>query len=500
MTHQGFSRRLYNIYGHSTQTNQYRAGKRGMQTSSTAKYSLYPSWNGAPSAVYFPSYADIGSSTVDKNFYWEAPGKNIIDCAFKYNDPGDGVAVTSCSCSSGYYVKDLDGLCTWLSWCGLYFKLNNTLYKPIIDGGVITGYTSDMSRTSDFDNMRNVTGNVVPATPPAAPVNDEVDDMSVNPLFALSSDAGFAAYYLLTASDIASLHTWLTTTAFPDGYDPYQYIISLIQFPLILSPSWCTAGTAGSIHIGGEDTGISAGVIQTEKVWNGLGSFNVPKLNDNFLDYEPYTQYELYIPCCGWVTVPDIIAGHQIKVRINYDLTDATIIGNVYVDINGDDLLIACKSGMMGRQTVVSGEAQGVRSAQVTSALLSAGTGALNVATGLMSGNAVAAVSGGYNIVSGLAQANIANNSAYVRQIGSTGGRALLCQYDKCYLKITTTSVEIPANYGHTVGYICNSAGKVKTFKGYTVFQNVDVSGIAGATERERDVIKRYLETGIIIK
>lgn len=386
---------------------------------------------------------------------------------------------------------------------GLKFKYNNNWYKPIGEGGFITGYTDDMAEVSEWDDIEDVTGNDVPSAPPSPgpspDVNDKVDDMTISSLLSLSSDAGFAAYFLLTSSQLASLHTWLTTTAFPDGYDPYQYIISLMQFPMKLTPNWCLSGTAGSIHIGGEDTGISASLIGTEQVWHGIGTFDVPRINGNFLDYEPYSQYEVYIPCCGWVTVPDIVAGHTINIRINYDLTDGTIIGNVYVSIKGDWLLIASKSGMMGRQTVISGEAQGVKSAQVTSALLNAGTGALNVATGIMSGNAVAAVSGGYNIVAGLAQANIASNSSYARQIGSTGGRSLLCQYDRGYVKITTTEVYIPENYGHTVGYICNRKGKVSDFKGFTIFQNVDTSGIAGATEREREAIKHYLESGIII-
>ena len=404
-----------------------------------------------------------------------------------------------CTC----FVCGLENALKQIANAGLKFKYNNNWYKPVGEGGYITGYTDDMAEMSEWDEIEDVTGNEVPVNPPApgpSPgANDKVDDMTVNPLFALSSDAGFAAYYLLTSSQLSSLHTWLTTTTFPDGYDPYAYIISLMQFPLKLTPGWCLTGTAGNIHIGGEDTGINASTIGTEQTYHGLGTYDVPRINDNFLDYDPYSQYELYIPCCGWVTLPDIVAGRQIVVRVNYDLTDGTIIGNVYVNINGNSLLIASKSGMMGRQTVVSGEAQGVKSAQVTSALLNAGTGALNVATGVISGNAVAAVSGGYNIVSGLAQANIANNSSYARQIGSTGGRSLLCQYDRCYLHVTTTEVYIPDNYGHIIGYICNKAGKVSDFKGFTVFSNVDTSGIAGATEREREIIKRYLETGIII-
>ena len=386
------------------------------------------------------------------------------------------------------------------SWYGGMFYHNGVYYKPIIEGGYVTGYTNNMEIPSDIDNWTGATRHDVPPSPPGpAPGADTVDDMTLNPFFGLSSDAGFAAYYLLTQSQLASLHTWLTSTAFPDGYDPYSYIISLMQFPMKLTPNWCLAGYSGSIHIGGEDTGITASLIGTEQTWKGLGVFDVPRHNKNFLDFNPYSQYEVYIPCCGWITVPDVVAGRQINVRINYDLTDGTIIGNVFVKINGNWLLIGSKSGMMGRQTVISGEAQGVKNAQVTSALLSAGTGALNVATGIMSQNAVAAVSGGYNIVSGLAQANIAGNSSYVRQIGSTGGRSLLCQYDKCYLKCTTSAADIPENYGHTVGYICNLKGKVSDFRGYTVFSNVDTSGISGATERERQMIKRILESGVII-
>lgn len=385
---------------------------------------------------------------------------------------------------------------------GLKFKYNNENYKPIISQGVVTGYTTDMTVPSDIDNWSDISGhNISPVPPvPPAPTGDNIDDMNMNALWAMSSDAGFARYFLLSHDQLASLMTWLSDTTFPDGYDPYAYILSLLQFPLKLTPLWCMPRTpAGHIVIRGEDTGITASLISNEKAWVGAGTYDVPQLNGNFLDYDPYTQYELYIPCCGWVSLPDIVCGRKIAVKINYDLTTAAIIGNVYVTIDGKEMIVASKSGMMGRETIVTGEAQGVRSAQITSALLSAGTGALNVATGAISGNAVAAVSGGYNIVAGLAQANIAANSAYTRTIGSTGGRALLCQFDQCYLKICTTRADIPNNYGHTCGYVCNVSGKVSAFTGYTVFDNVDVSGIGKATDREKKLIKQILESGVII-
>lgn len=427
------------------------------------------------------------------------------------------------NCNYNYYVTDYklyspaSQVIKLLAYCGCYFMDNSyvmsgkTLTTMWNDDHIYLGEMTEGARTtgkfikgsdlltSDTINKGSYSSQTDFTPGGGGALNDKIDDMNVNPLFGLNSDAGFAAYWLLTSQQLSTLHTWLTTTTFPDGYDPYSYIVSLIQFPLKLTPGWCLTGTSGNIHIGGEDTGISSNLIGAENVWKGLGTFNVPRENGNFLDYSPYSQYELYIPCCGWVSLPDIVAGHKIGVRVNYDLTTAAIIGNVYVYIDDKVLLIASKSGMMGRETVIAGESQGVRSAAITSALFNAGTGAINVAAGIMSGNAVAAVSGTYSIAAGLSQANIASNSSYVRQIGSTGGRALLCQYDACYLHISATEADIPSYYGHTVGYICNRSGKVKDFRGFTVFENFDTSGLTGITERERSEIKRLMESGIII-
>lgn len=406
-----------------------------------------------------------------------------------------------------YYLRTEEAVKNSIAYMGLRWRYANGdtdhIYTPIIDAdNYITGWSTDPAAESKLNDIADVTGNNITPLPPAppGPSGDEIDDMNMSALWAMSSDAGFARYFLLSHDQLASLMTWLSDTTFPDGYDPYAYILSLLQFPLKLTPNWCMPRTpAGHIVIGGEDTNITASLIANEKPWVGAGTYDVPQLNGNFLDYDPYTQYELYIPCAGWVSLPDIVCGRKIAVKINYDLTTAAIIGNVYVTIDGKEMIVASKSGMMGRETIVTGEAQGVRSAQITSALLNAGTGALNVATGAMSGNAVAAVSGGYNIVAGLAQANIAANSAYTRTIGSTGGRAILCQFDQCYLKICTTRADIPDNYGHTCGYVCNLSGKVSAFTGYTVFDNVDVSGIGKATDREKKLIKQILESGVII-
>lgn len=496
---QSFAPYMTGFYCNSTTSQGYRSTQSFDDFSKLANHYLGLGWTRALQTG--DMYTDSGSTT-SVNFNY-----TVSDVDFNGVTADLNVSLGSANYNKRASVSIIDNedkeIEKWYTaFTGFKFKVDDVWYKPIVTDGIVTGYTDDMTVTSEWDEWDNITGHNVPVTPPVppAPTGDNIDDMNMNALWAMSSDAGFARYFLLSHDQLASLMTWLSDTTFPDGYDPYPYILSLLQFPLKLSPNWCMPRTpAGHIVIGGEDTGITASLIGTEKAWVGAGTYDVPQLNGNFLDYDPYTQYELYLPCCGWVSLPDIVCGRKIAVKFNYDLTTAAIIGNVYVTIDGKEMIVASKSGMMGRETIVTGEAQGVRSAQITSALLNAGTGALNVATGAMSGNAVAAVSGGYNIVAGLAQANIAANSAYTRTIGSTGGRALLCQFDQCYLKICTTRADIPDNYGHTCGYVCNVSGKVSAFTGYTVFDNVDVSGIGKATDREKKLIKQILETGVII-
>lgn len=53
--------------------------------------------------------------------------------------------------------------------CGLYFEYNNIVYKPISSGGVVTGYTSDLTKNSEWDLINGVTGNNVPDSPPGPP-------------------------------------------------------------------------------------------------------------------------------------------------------------------------------------------------------------------------------------------------------------------------------------------------------------------------------------------
>ena len=65
------------------------------------------------------------------------------------------------------------------------------------------------------------------------------------------------------------------------------------------------------------------------------------------------------------------------------------------------------------------------------------------------------------------------------------------------FLTSTNPNLKI-SMFGHTVGYLCNTIGKLKNFSGFTVCANPHITGV-NCTDSEKEEIKRLLEEGVIL-
>ena len=74
------------------------------------------------------------------------------------------------------------------------------------------------------------------------------------------------------------------------------------------------------------------------------------------------------------------------------------------------------------------------------------------------------------------------------------------CNYcpQHCYLIISSPIVNKPKNYGHTIGYACEIATKIKDVKGYSVFNNIDTTGLL-CTDTEKSEIINLLNSGVYL-
>ena len=149
----------------------------------------------------------------------------------------------------------------------------------------------------------------------------------------------------------------------------------------------------------------------------------------------------------------------------------------------------------------------------VTAGMIAALGGGIQLGAGIgtmvstKSGNgAKAALSGASQYLSGYSQMAMAFNENTTEISGKNGDGCCLAGATNIIIKIVrpkkgayTVSPFTPPGYGHNVGFVSQKQVKVSSVSGLLIADNVDTSGISGATEAERAEIKRVLETGLIV-
>lgn len=246
-----------------------------------------------------------------------------------------------------------------------------------------------------------------------------------------------------------------------------------------------------------------------------LGEYEIqPKFND-FRDYAPYTKIEMFIPYCGWVALPShVMSSEESPKIITGTLLCDIIAGTCKAVIKCNDTVVAEASGFTAVDVPFTGENVGMKMAGIASAITSYGNTASktvgNIASGGMSGGAGAGASAAGGLVGLLgsyAQLHSAFNANYTEICGKTGDGCNVAGLNKVYIKIQrpkTGGYEapdfVPEDYGHTTGFIAMKKSQISDCEGLIVCANPDTSGIGGATDRERQMIKNLLESGIIVR
>lgn len=244
-------------------------------------------------------------------------------------------------------------------------------------------------------------------------------------------------------------------------------------------------------------------IVKTQEVVIDCGSITVDReelLTTTFLDFSPYSTYEMFIPGCGWITLPDTIVGRTISVAIVFDLTTCSCKGVVRSEgslLGGSGTTLATVNGIIGSSVPLSINETGLQRAAImngsTQAAMALGTAFMGVGIG----NPYMGASGIAMAAGALASNHIAGNSTYTSTKGGATDYSVFGDGWKAVLKITRPVLEIPDNYGHSVGFVVNRYAQLNEFSGFTVCVNPHIH--ISATSDEKEEIKRLLEEGVIL-
>lgn len=403
---------------------------------------------------------------------------------------------------------------------GLRFKVDNVMYVGYMQqDGTCNGDYILESELADSDSAnRNITdfsGSNYDANVPYVPPSPGDDEDNTDPISTVAAPfgTGLAHYYVSTVDSTVlsqiseAMSTWDIDTSKKDLYR------NLISCKIIKPPAGIPASPSTFEIYGVKPQYQGADITINEVTGNPsitFGSYSIPRKFNDFRDYAPYSKAEIYIPYCGWTALPSHVIGKSVSVEYFTDVIAGTVKALVYCNNN----VVAEAAGVMAVDIPFAAENVGAKVAAATTGLLSYGQGALQASAGIGQAVVSKGKQGTKNIANGLAsvigaynQMAMTANENWTEINGKSGDGCCLSGISTIIIKITRPKYGnfqapyyVPEDYAHTTGFVAMKKTTPAACTGLIICDNVDTSGISGATDRERQLIKEYLESGIIVE
>lgn len=415
-----------------------------------------------------------------------------------------------------------------------YDMLDNDLYLPILDeNGVAHGqYTHGAANATNSlyskNSIREIDYN--PDTPPTP--TDPNTYSNTTGFNYITEGAAMTVRYVLDGSNVDKLLSDLWTInaniaqgdfEYFDGKikneylttNPIDCIVSLIRYPFNIP--YQPQPLQSYVRLGkteGTAKGWTTVYISNQINFNGVDIF--PRFGDCFLDYEPYTTYELYVPFCGTTKIraADIL-GHTLNLTMLIDL----ITGSCTAYVKADELVIETLQGSCGIQQQLSGTDTATMNANIYNGILAQKQAKLN-----MVGTAVNALNPAnwvnpvnYTLKGEQAEATYKQATYSIEHIETpvhmlSAASPLLGWVQEFNARLmiyyptgdVITDSKPPSlinekikSFGDLNGFSCLKWGKVREFSGFTL-GNIKLDGVP-CTESERARLKQIFSTGVYL-
>lgn len=308
---------------------------------------------------------------------------------------------------------------------------------------------------------------------------------------ASAAGSGFLTAYKISSNNLRllgeALFGGLLTKLANIFVDPLDSIVSLQVFPC--EP---TVGSSEYIKLFnysckrdvlGVDTSAPP-LTKQFKVFN-FGTLSVAEMWNSFLDYDA-TSFELYLPFIGSVDIPvgEVMNG-SINVQYTVDFFTGMCVANVLCTktltlSDGSSVSQQCQHSYMGNCSVqipLHRESY----ASFVGALANAAASGLRAPVSLVQ-----------SALSGAFKPNIETK-------GTISANAGYCSILYPYITITRPVTAMPASYQEVVGFPCYVADKLSECQDLCVCDNIDLSGLAGATDSEMDRIRQMCKDGVYV-
>lgn len=395
-----------------------------------------------------------------------------------------------------YFNIEGDPNSTSLRCIGGSISQNLTAY-PNGEWCTLSAYTNDSKgRPSFIDALKNLLAlNPTPSDPylpggesgPGGGGGDfdsSSDAVDIPPLpLTNASSTGFITLYNPSIAQLKDLCSYMWSDLFDLNSlrklfaNPMDAVLGLSIVPVAV-PN----GEVSEVHVGNISTGISMTKAANQYVEVDCGSMNVKEFWGAYLDYDPFTKAEIYLPYIGThpLSVDDIM-GKTIHVVYHVDILSGACCAFVKC---GDSVLYSF-IGQCSASIPISGNDW----TNVINGVLSvAGSIGSMVATGGASSPMA---------ISQIASTAVNNFKPSIEKSGSLSGSGGMLGVQYPYLILTRPRQALPSNQNKFTGYPAFMTVELSTVSGYTEIDSIHLENI-NATESELDEIESLLKSGVI--
>lgn len=278
-----------------------------------------------------------------------------------------------------------------------------------------------------------------------------------------------------------------------------SFVISIIVYPYEIK-------TSGSYQMA-----IGSGIVEGMENVPGVETPFIPYavINDfvmdrarSFLDFEPYTTRELYIPYAGWYKIPfEVCAGHEILVYYSIDQIQGNATAFVY-DKTSHRILWStpCQLGIkIPVSTTNNLENEKAESANNLNLIMSIVSSAASIGIGVATANPVATTAGVIAGAKGLTS-YINHMNSIVDRAQATAASAMtsMASLQKCRIRKTRNFTdEYDQDFCREFGKPLRQIRRIGELTGFTVLGSAHME-IPGAYPDEVSAVESILKEGFI--
>lgn len=311
---------------------------------------------------------------------------------------------------------------------------------------------------------------------------------------------GFITVYDITRANLDNVGKALygeTLLTFLDNLfvNPLDFIISLNIFPY--TPH---IGSSAPVKLGRWECsnavpnglGIVANGFPLSKQFRQIdfGTLNVAEMFQSYLDYEA-SSFSLYLPFIGEIDIPvSEVMGGSINVKYTIDFFTGACVANVLctktINIDGINAVSQYAQHSYQGNCAIQIPVTHVSYGNLVGSLINA------AAAGLKGGVAGAAFSLAGDAAGGGFKPTVQTKGA----ITANGG---YCAILYPYITVIRPITAEPENYQEVMGYPSYMDATLATCQGLCVCDDINLSGLSGATDSEISRIKQMCKEGIYI-